>query len=290
VVPSPSPAGVSAPLAPVLRERLERHLESGLELPLLPDIAARVLAACEDEHSDARTLEPLIERDPALAAHLLRVANSAAHGTREALVSLRQAVSRLGLGAIRGIVLAVSLQSRVFRAPGHEAHLKAVWKHSALSAAFAREIARALRRNVEGAFLCGLLHDVGRPVALQAALAALSGPGQPLPAQALAAAEGEFHAALGARLVSGWKLAPWTAVAVARHHAAPHELEGEYQEEAALTQLAHLTAHWASGPEPLPEHFQPPAALLELLNLYPEDVEALLATRARALEFAELLA
>ena len=34
--------------------------------------------------------------------------------------------------------------------------------------AFAKEIARMRRANVESAFLCGLLHDIGKPVILQA--------------------------------------------------------------------------------------------------------------------------
>lgn len=285
---TPSPGTGSSPrLTSVQRDLLERYLASELEVPLLPDVAARVVSLCAEESSDARALELVLERDPSLASHLLRVANSAAYAAREPIVSLRQAVSWLGMGAIRGIVLAVSLQSRLFRVVGHEEQVRAIWKHCALAAAFAREIARQRRSNVEGAFLCGLLHDVGRPVVLQAALAALSGPGQPVPAGALAAAMNELHADQGARLAEAWKLADWTVAAVAHHH--QHERAGEHAEEAAITRLADLLAHWAADPDASPEDFVAPEPLLDTLNLYPGEVAALLARRPEALAFAEAL-
>lgn len=267
-----------------LHDILERHLEQDIELPILPDAAARVLALCEDEKTDAKAIEAVLERDPSLASHVLRVANSSAYAPKETIVSLQQAVSRLGLGALRNIVLAISLQGRVFKVPGHQARVRAIWVHCAVAAAFARELARMLRKSVEGAFLCGLLHDVGRPIVLQATVDALSHRSkEPLPEALLETAMNEFHEGIAARMLEAWKLADW-AVAVVAHHHEPAKAE-PFEQEARITRLADLLSHWALG-EGGPEAFPADPVVAEL-NLYPEDFEKLLAYRGKALEFSE---
>jgi putative nucleotidyltransferase with HDIG domain len=269
-----------------LHDILERHLEEDVELPILPDASARIVALCEDEKTDSKAIEAVLERDPSLASHVLRIANSSAYAPKEPIVSLQQAVSRLGLGTMRNIVIGVSLQGRVFKVPGYQAKVRSIWMHCAVAAAFGREIARKLRRNVEAAFLCSLLHDVGRPVVLQATLDTLAHrTKEPLPDALLEAAMDEFHEELAGRMVSSWKLAEWTSAVVAHHHhpekAEPHE------EQAHITYLADKLAHWATDEGKTPEDFDGTDPVLDKLNLYPEDLEKLLAQRGRALEFAE---
>ena len=71
---------------------------------------------------------------------------------------------------IREIALVVSCKSRVFNVPGFEDIVRGSFRVSLASAFFAQEIARLRRRNVEDAFLSGLLHDIGRPILLQASI------------------------------------------------------------------------------------------------------------------------
>ena len=268
-----------------LHDILERHLDEDVELPILPEAATRIIALCEDEKTDAKAIEAVLERDPSLASHVLRIANSSAYAPKDPIVSLQQAVSRLGLGAMRNIVLGVSIQGRVFKVPGQQARVRTIWTHCAVTAAFAREVARKLRKNVEGAFVCGLLHDVGRPVVLQATVDALAHRSkEPLPSALLETAMDEFHEEVAARMVLAWRLADWTVAVVAHHHeptkAAP------FEEEARITRLADLLADWALAENNGPQDF-PADPVVEELNFYPEDLESLLAFRGKALEFAE---
>ena len=270
-----------------LHDILERHLEEDVELPILPEAAARIVALCADEKTDARGIEAVLERDPSLASHVLRIANSSIYASREPIVSLKQAVSRLGLATLRNVVLAVSLQSRVFKGSVHQARVRAIWTHCAVAAVFAREIARTLRKNVEGAFLCGLLHDVGRPVVLQATIDSLAHRSkEPLPDALLETAMNEFHESTGARMAESWKLADWTVAVIAHHHepakAAPHD------EEARITRLADLLAHWAVDPSATSGELGTEPVVQEL-GLYPEDLEKLRACRDKALEFARAI-
>src|SRR4029077_2368798 len=151
-----------------LRTAVAHRLATGeLSLPMLPRVASQVVALVGSPTTDANRLSELIHRDPALAGQVLRIANSPAYMPRMPIVSLQQAVSRLGLNAVTEIAFAASVQSGVFRVPGWEPMLNQLWRHALASGAFAKEVARTRRLNVESAFLCGLLHAVGKPALLQ---------------------------------------------------------------------------------------------------------------------------
>ena len=152
-----------------LCEHLETRIASGaLELPILPHVASQVLAMSTSDESNARSLAELLHRDQAIAAHVLRVANSPLYRPQVPIVSLQQAISRLGLTTLREIVITVSMQSRMFNVPSYATEARALWQHAAYTAAYASNIARRCRRNAESAFLGGLLHDVSKPVLLLA--------------------------------------------------------------------------------------------------------------------------
>src|SRR5690349_7925940 len=150
----------------ILVQKLER---GELELPLLPQVASQVMALTSDPAADAAKLSSLIHQDQALAAHVLRIANSPAYMPRSPVVSLQHAVAMLGINLLSEIAFTTSLKSGAFQVPGHEDEVKHLWRHSLASGAFAKEVARARRVNVESAFLCGLLHAIGKPVVLRTA-------------------------------------------------------------------------------------------------------------------------
>lgn len=263
---------------------LERQLDRELELPMLPEAVARVVSLCDDEDADARALEVVLERDPSLTACVLKVANSSMYASKEPIVSLKHAVSRLGMATVRNLALTASLRGRVFDVPGHGATVAGIWEHCALTGVFAREIARKRRRNVEAAFLCGLIHDVGRPIVLQTALR-LPRVHAPLSPAQIEHAMDVYHPRVGARLVVAWGLADWTAAAVQHHH--DPESAAPFEDEARVTRLADMLAHWAVVPGSEPQHFPVDDPVIVALNLYPDEVDALLEMRESILVAAE---
>lgn len=60
----------------------------------------------------------------------------------------------------------ISCRSKVFNVEGFKTDVRESFDLSLATAALSQEIARVRRLNVEDAFLCGLLHDIGRPVLL----------------------------------------------------------------------------------------------------------------------------
>jgi len=280
----PPSIDIGVDLPTEVRTWLERRLDGELELPVLPEAAARVVALCDDDDTDAQTLESVLDRDPSLTACVLKVANSSIYASTEPIVSLQHAVSRLGMATLRNIALTASLRTQVFNVPGHSALIGHTWEHCALTGVFAREIARKLRRNVEAAFLCGLVHDVGRPIVLQTALR-LPRCHAPLHGEQIEWAMDTFHARVGARLVNSWRLPDWAAVAVEHHH--DPDRATPFEEEARVTRLADLLANWALQPGSGPSDFPADDPVVAALNLYPDDLDALLGLRERILLAAE---
>jgi putative nucleotidyltransferase with HDIG domain len=263
------------PVTTGLREELEARLAtSKVALPMLSESVQRVLSAASDERSDARVLSDLIKRDQALAGHVLRVANSPLYAASTQIVSLQQAVSRLGMQKVREVALMISMQTRVFDVKGYATELKALFAHAVATAVFAQEIARMKRKNVEEAFLAGLLHDVGKPVVLQAIMDSKSPEARAAQRDrgAVWALCDALHGPAGRALAVAWQLPVTLAETIERHHdpASPSS-------SVHLTRLADDLAHFVLRDAPVEEatiHGHPCA---EALNLYPEDLAALLA-------------
>jgi len=257
-----------------LRERLEDMVDAGmLDLPLLPAVAAEVIQLTSSEDCDPRRLADVIRGDPALAGHLLHMANSVTLRGRTPVISLHQAMTRLGLAQVRELAFVVSCQNRVFKVRGREEQIKMLFLHSLATAMFAQEIARTRRVNVEEAFLAGLLHDVGKPVLLQAA-ADIVPHSCDIDEQELEDALTALHAYVGAELARRWGLSERLAEAIAHHHqpsASPTNVQG-----ALIVRLADDVAYRVDGDDGMDLRMHP---ALAGLNLYPEDVDALLRMR-----------
>jgi putative nucleotidyltransferase with HDIG domain len=160
-----------------LREkRVELILQQMEELPTLPAVAVRVLDATGREDANVKDVVRLIESDPALTARILQLVHRAEVGVSGDVASVERAVILLGFEAVRSAVLAVSV-FEAFREPGQRlgAYFRRdeFWKHCIAVACAAELLAQRLPRDVGvdpgEAFVCGLLHDLGK-VALDAML------------------------------------------------------------------------------------------------------------------------
>lgn len=148
-----------------------------------------------------------------------------------------------------------------------------------------RKSARTLCRNVEGAFLCGLLHDVGKPITLSILPEICKEAKVKLNQEIGEAAMEHYHSLMGGMLVKEWGLPPWVETAARHHH--DYENAQDHPIEAMVTCFADNLAHWAmqSGEVSEEDLFELP--VVADLDFYEDDVHALLAGRDRAIEIAE---
>ena len=266
----------SVPALPgVLEQALAECLERGeIELPVLPEVASEVITASMDESCDLRRLTALINRDQAMTGHLLRLSNSALYAPPTPIVSLQQALNRLGLKKIREIARIISCESKVFRVAGFDATVRELFRHSLAAAAYSQEIARHRRWNVEEGFLCGLLHDVGQPVLLQAIVDLSSRHGIEAEPEAILAASTRYHCQVGFELVRSWNLPSRMSEAIRFHHD-PEGAECARQ-PAMMTCLADDLAYWSAGLMGLTREDLEAHRMVIPLNVYPDEMDRLL--------------
>jgi len=161
----------------------------------------------------------LIQSDAALAAPLLRLANSAAYRGLQETLSVHDAIVRLGAREVANLVLLIG-HRKCFRLrdPGLGQHLAGLWRHALGCAVAASALARHLRRpDVAGpAFLAALLHDVGKLFVLRV-LDDMEYPEREALRGAAPELMGSMHTEKGYALLARCHL-PSVLSSVARHH------------------------------------------------------------------------
>jgi len=160
-------AGPSDPDAFAFVQTLAGELSTGkVELPSFPDIAMRVRQVLSDETVSPEKVVRVVGSEPALAARLLQLANSAAlNFSGKAVTDLRTAIARMGFNMVRSaaIAFAMSQLKKVDSLKGLEQPLDVLWRRSASVAAMSHAVARRLAKvNPDTALLAGLLHGIGQ--------------------------------------------------------------------------------------------------------------------------------
>jgi len=211
-------------------------------LPPFSPVLHRLLAVLAEEEISLGELSVLIERDAVLAGNTLRLANSALYGRRGAVSSVRHAVSLMGTVKLRNFALGLSISQ-------FWAHLQlpARWSihqfnlHSIAAGLLADLLAvEAKAPYAEGAFVGGLLHDIGEAVIAIAlprqfdsiAVKQLS-EGLPMEECELDVLGGFSHASVSGAVLKKWSLPEPIQVATAHHHAPDHADGGRFH-------LAHI--------------------------------------------------
>jgi CheY-like chemotaxis protein len=129
-------------------------------LPSHPTRHAELLAVLADPRCSVAQLITIIERDPAMAAKLLQIANTSYFGSGQAIVSVASAVATVGVEMIRELA-----RSNMFTPAGALAEgfsIDELCESSVRSAQQARRISDP--RRGDAAYTAALLQDIGRLV------------------------------------------------------------------------------------------------------------------------------
>ncbi len=197
------------------------------DLPVLPQVAAKVLEMVQNPTTITADLEKIITRDQAITAKILKIANSALYGLRCSVSTVSQAIVVVGMTTLRSLVLTASTEA-LFRSKTSRFKDKILWEHALAVALASRAVARVSGfPKPEEAFVAGLLHDVGSAV-LDQNLGERYGEVVELvynDGVSLVDAEtrvlGIDHTQVGSLVVRKWNLAPPLEEAVRLHHEDP---------------------------------------------------------------------
>ena len=136
------------------------------DLPTLPTVVARIMATLDDPSSSVKDLERLVSSDQAIAAKLLKLANSAFYGLPGKVTNLGRAITLLGYNTVRSMTLTIGmvhsfgglLRSKSF-------NRGKFWEHSLTVAMVGKLLgAKEPSLNSEEVYIAGLLHDLGKMV------------------------------------------------------------------------------------------------------------------------------
>ncbi len=143
---------------------LKKIVDEIIELPTLPAVATTLIKLIEDPNSSASDLNKLLISDASLSAKILKLVNSPFYGLREPVSSLKQAIVILGFRTIRSMAVSASVMDLfdVFEMEGFSQ--EEFWVHSIGVATASGLITENLGVQNDTAFVCGLLHDIGKLV------------------------------------------------------------------------------------------------------------------------------
>jgi HD-like signal output (HDOD) protein len=222
-----------------------------IDLPSFPDVAVRVRKALTNEQVAIDHVVRVISAEPALAARLLQLANSAAlNASGKRLADLRTAISRIGFNMARSatIAFAMSQLRRAEAYKGLDGPLTELWHHSAHVAAVSHVVAqRFTTLNADTALLAGLLQGVGK---LYLLTRAARYPGLLRDTGTYQRLVAEWHGRVCEAILRNWEIADEVVTAAIASENADREHEGTTD----LTDVIAVgSALAALGPDPSAE-------------------------------------
>ncbi len=146
-------------------QKLKDKIVASIEkLPPLPQVVFKVQDLISSPDSNAIEIAREIETDQALAAKVLRIANSAYYGMGGKISSVQHASVVLGYKTLGEIVTVAGAEGTLDgKLPGYEYDSRDLWEHS-LTVAFGSKLIAGMNNSAlaNEAYTAGLIHDIGK--------------------------------------------------------------------------------------------------------------------------------
>ncbi|HMK86137.1 MAG TPA: HDOD domain-containing protein [Steroidobacteraceae bacterium] len=213
---SANPAPTQPSLAFEFVKSLAAELSGGkVDLPSFPEIAVRVRRILSDPKSTVDQVVRVVGSEPALAARLLRIANSASlNRSGQPVTDLRTAINRMGYNMVRSasISFAMAQIRNSNKLLSLKPYLDDLWRRSTRVAAFAFVLARTCTRvNPDEAMLTGMMHGIGK---LYVLTRATDHPELFANSDTLEQIISEWHPPIGKAILENWEFSEAMAHAI----------------------------------------------------------------------------
>ncbi|MDQ7006799.1 MAG: HDOD domain-containing protein [Acidobacteriota bacterium] len=267
--------------SPIDIELLIRQAQS---LHPLPQSVTRLAQMMSGEGWTMTEVVEAISYDQTLTVRLLAMANSAAFAAQNEIRTVRDAVVRLGAGAVLSLAMAATVQSHLDRGvPQYGLGEGDLWDHSVAAAVSVQALATRAKADLPAeSFTAAVLHDIGKLLIsrhldanlLERLARARDEEGR---CGFLAEVEvlGIHHGQLGAMMARSWGLPAEIVRGIEYHHDPLAGGGGVCHVVHVANGLAHMVIDTGpcSGHEPTPE-----PGSLEALGLTREDMTQLVTT------------
>ena len=267
------------------KDELLRKILTSDELPTLPTVASQLITLTAREDATLADIGELVSQDVSLSAKILKVSNSAFYSFPQQIGSIKQAVSILGMNAVRSLVLSFSFLTMKAGRVKSRFDFEKFWEKSLTSAVTARLILEKVKGvDFEEAFVSGLLQNLGElilarsfPKEYDKVLQAVEDDQH----DTLTAEETVFgmnHTMVGTEIARSWGFPEILLIPIEYHHN-PGEYTGKNATIRATVRAVYLSdllmnILFSDKPEVYHQQFRKEAA--KLLGLTAENIESIL--------------
>jgi putative nucleotidyltransferase with HDIG domain len=235
---------------------LDDLVDSGQELPSLPEIILRVSEQLGDESCSVEQIGETIQHDPAITWRILKAVNSNFEESPQQVASVAEAVSLLGRDKCRHILIGSALRQAFGDQENPAFSMQVFWQHSVRTALIARHLGAQIEAidDAETMFTAGLLHDIGKLLLIDRFPQAMLDAEETMIRRRIDELSAELsqlgmtHTAVGEALMQHWGLPEILIDCVRFHHEAVHDGPNRYS-----THLIYLANQLSEYVPPLDE-------------------------------------
>lgn len=142
--------------------------QDALKVPIFPIVTNKLLSIIEGKHTTFNDISAIAKSDQILGAKLLKVANSPYYLSFFPSVTIEDAIKRIGTEEVKRVLFLLAISSFFPSRGKYRMLFKQFWVHSIAVAFTAQKLGEIIEADTTYCYICGLLHDIGKPLALLA--------------------------------------------------------------------------------------------------------------------------